>query len=74
MLVPRALTVMSHYDVLRDDALLYVRRLRQAGVDVTSHLIKNGHHASMFFLSGSEPATDASVEAYQKVIKFIKES
>lgn len=71
--VPRAMVVTSRYDVLRDDGLLYVRRLRHAGVDVTSHMIENGHHASMF-LRESKPGTEGTVEAYQKVLNFIKES
>ena len=71
--VPRAMVVMSHYDVLRDDSVLYVRRLRHAGVDVTSHMIENGHHVTML-IRGSEPGTEAATEAYKRVLNFIREA
>ena len=68
--LPPAMVLAAHYDVLRDDALLYVTRLRQAGVQVTSHVIKNGHHASMV-MSGALPDSLAALEAYRAVLHFI---
>ena len=71
--VPRAMVLISHYDVVRDDSVLYVRRLRQAGVEVTSHLLKKGHHLSMMLME-TGPESEDSAEAYKNILKFIKES
>jgi acetyl esterase/lipase len=71
--LPPAFITRSYYDVLHDDAVLYVRRLRQAGVTVTTHLIPNGHHISTIIQNTElKPGSPAAEEAYDKMIKFIR--
>ncbi|XP_061898513.1 neutral cholesterol ester hydrolase 1-like isoform X2 [Entelurus aequoreus] len=41
---PRSYVVTCEYDVLRDDGLMYVRRLKDAGVAVTSEHYEDGFH------------------------------
>lgn len=46
---PRAYVMTCEFDVLRDDGLMYVRRLRDAGVAVTSDHYEDGFHGCMAF-------------------------
>uniref|UniRef100_A0A3P9ITR6 Neutral cholesterol ester hydrolase 1 n=1 Tax=Oryzias latipes TaxID=8090 RepID=A0A3P9ITR6_ORYLA len=46
---PKAYVMTCEFDVLRDDGLMYVRRLRDAGVSVTSDHYEDGFHGCMAF-------------------------
>lgn len=46
---PRAYILTCEYDVLRDDGLMYARRLQEAGVMVTSDHYDDGFHGCMSF-------------------------
>ncbi|XP_070709158.1 neutral cholesterol ester hydrolase 1-like [Pempheris klunzingeri] len=46
---PTAYVMTCEFDVLRDDGLMYVRRLRDAGVTVTSDHYEGGFHGCMVF-------------------------
>lgn len=46
---PKAYVMTCEFDVLRDDGLMYARRLRDAGVDVTSDHHEDGFHGCMVF-------------------------
>uniref|UniRef100_A0A3P8SYV0 Neutral cholesterol ester hydrolase 1 n=1 Tax=Amphiprion percula TaxID=161767 RepID=A0A3P8SYV0_AMPPE len=46
---PRAYVITCEYDVLRDDGLMYTRRLQDAGVTVTNDHIEDGFHGSFSF-------------------------
>ncbi|XP_028293740.1 neutral cholesterol ester hydrolase 1a [Gouania willdenowi] len=48
---PRAYVLTCEYDVLRDDGLMYARRLKEAGVAVTSDHLENGFHGCFSFIS-----------------------
>ncbi|XP_075905157.1 neutral cholesterol ester hydrolase 1-like [Nelusetta ayraudi] len=45
----RALVLTCEFDVLRDDGLMYGRRLQDAGVAVTSEHMEDGFHGCMVF-------------------------
>lgn len=47
--LPKAYVLTCEYDVLRDDGIMYVTRLRAAGVEVTHEHYKGGFHGSMMF-------------------------
>lgn len=47
--VPRAYVLTCEFDVLRDDGLMYARRLSEAGVAVTNDHYGDGFHACMVF-------------------------
>ncbi|KAJ8279285.1 hypothetical protein COCON_G00063510 [Conger conger] len=46
---PRAYILTCEHDVLRDDGLMYGRRLQEAGVDVTNDHYEDGFHGCMIF-------------------------
>lgn len=46
---PRAYVMTCEFDVLRDDGLMYAKRLQDAGVVVTSDHYEDGFHACMVF-------------------------
>lgn len=46
---PRAYILTCEYDVLRDDGLMYARRLQDAGVSVTSDHYEDGFHGCFSF-------------------------
>ncbi|KAM9354354.1 neutral cholesterol ester hydrolase 1-like [Pholidichthys leucotaenia] len=47
---PRAYILTCEYDVLRDDGLMYVRRLQDAGVAVTNDHYEGGFHGCFSFI------------------------
>lgn len=48
---PRAYVLTCENDVLRDDGLMYARRLQEAGVAVTSHHYEDGFHGCFMFIT-----------------------
>ncbi|XP_030629931.1 neutral cholesterol ester hydrolase 1a isoform X2 [Chanos chanos] len=48
-MAPRAYILTCEHDVLRDDGLMYGRRLEQAGVHVTSDHLQDGFHGCVSF-------------------------
>ncbi|CAN9506080.1 unnamed protein product [Ophioblennius macclurei] len=46
---PRAYVMTCEFDVLRDDGLMYVRRLRDAGVEATNDHLVDGFHGCMVY-------------------------
>ncbi|KAI1236059.1 hypothetical protein IHE44_0002155, partial [Lamprotornis superbus] len=50
--LPPALVLTCEHDVLRDDGLMYVGRLRAAGVPVTHHHARDAFHGAITFLAG----------------------
>jgi len=47
--LPKAYVLTCEYDVLRDDGIMYVTRLRAAGVDVTHEHYGAGFHGALMF-------------------------
>ncbi|NXI85881.1 AAAD deacetylase, partial [Rhipidura dahli] len=49
--LPPAFILTCEHDVLRDDGVMYARRLRDAGVPVAHHHAKDAFHGAMMFVS-----------------------
>lgn len=47
--LPKAYILTCEYDVLRDDGIMYVTRLRAAGVEVTHEHYDTGFHGALMF-------------------------
>ncbi|XP_056139518.1 arylacetamide deacetylase [Lampris incognitus] len=47
--LPKAYVLTCEYDVLRDDGIMYVTRLRSAGVEVTHEHYDAGFHGALMF-------------------------
>uniref|UniRef100_A0AAV2J2F3 Neutral cholesterol ester hydrolase 1 n=1 Tax=Knipowitschia caucasica TaxID=637954 RepID=A0AAV2J2F3_KNICA len=47
--LPKTYVLTCEFDVLRDDGVMYVSRLRAAGVDVTHQHYETGFHGAMMF-------------------------
>ncbi|XP_070801815.1 arylacetamide deacetylase [Pituophis catenifer annectens] len=50
--LPLTYVITCQYDVLRDDGIIYVSRLRKAGVQVTHEHVDNAVHGVITFLTG----------------------
>uniref|UniRef100_A0A3Q3H140 Neutral cholesterol ester hydrolase 1 n=1 Tax=Labrus bergylta TaxID=56723 RepID=A0A3Q3H140_9LABR len=48
---PRAYVLTCEHDVLRDDGMMYARRLQDAGVTVTNHHYEDGFHGCFSFIT-----------------------
>ena len=66
--LPKTLIITGEFDVLRDDGILYKKRLQEAGVAVTHHEYKT-YHGFMMFQSVAEMCDSAN----ENIIKFLKD-
>ncbi|XP_032081580.1 arylacetamide deacetylase-like [Thamnophis elegans] len=51
--LPLTYIMTCQYDVLRDDGIMYVSRLREAGVEVTHEHVDNAFHGVVTFITGA---------------------
>ena len=72
--LPPSFLVAAQYDVMRDDAILYFKRLRQLGVKASLYNILTGHHATSLLLFKDQPQTKVAEDALQQLVHFIREN
>ncbi|CAI7935053.1 arylacetamide deacetylase-like 4 [Podarcis lilfordi] len=70
--LPETLIVSCEYDVVRDDALLYKKRLEDNGVKVSWFHVENGFHGMINFFKGCIFAFPTAVELTDSIVDFVK--
>ncbi|KAI4887147.1 hypothetical protein NFI96_020649 [Prochilodus magdalenae] len=71
-LTPPTFILTCEYDVLRDDGILYQKRLKDLGVDVTWHHIPDGFHGIFSFFRKRWPEFSSGQTAMEQVVSYIK--
>ncbi|XP_072051093.1 neutral cholesterol ester hydrolase 1-like [Amphiura filiformis] len=70
--LPPAYVITAQYDVLRDDGILYAKRLSDAGVDVTWRHYNPSVHA-MFYLIKDPLALESGKQAYAEFVSYARD-
>uniref|UniRef100_A0A670IC08 Alpha/beta hydrolase fold-3 domain-containing protein n=1 Tax=Podarcis muralis TaxID=64176 RepID=A0A670IC08_PODMU len=70
--LPKTFILTCEYDVLRDDGLLYKKRLEDNGVPVTHHNLPDASHATMSFYAMGPLELPSSKICMQHVVQFLK--
>ncbi|XP_033012370.1 arylacetamide deacetylase-like 4 [Lacerta agilis] len=70
--LPETLIVSSEYDVLRDDALLYKKRLEDHGVEVSWFHVEKGFHGVLNLFDAGLFTFPAAVELMDRIVDFVK--
>ena len=69
--LPPSYVQASEYDTLRDDALIFARRLQQSGTRVTLDYQQHGWHGNIFFAETLITTTSA-INVHRNVTTFIR--
>uniref|UniRef100_A0A8C8S432 Alpha/beta hydrolase fold-3 domain-containing protein n=1 Tax=Pelusios castaneus TaxID=367368 RepID=A0A8C8S432_9SAUR len=69
--LPETFILTCEYDVVRDDGLLYKKRLEDNGVPVTWYHVEDGFHGAVYYFDGCF-SFQCGRKALDNVIKFIK--
>nr|XP_060614775.1 arylacetamide deacetylase-like 4 [Anolis sagrei ordinatus] len=70
--LPETFLITCEHDILRDDGLLYKKRLEDNGVPVTWHHIKDGFHGFMFFIDYGILEPPVTRSSYKHLIHFLE--
>uniref|UniRef100_A0A452RZ80 Arylacetamide deacetylase like 4 n=1 Tax=Ursus americanus TaxID=9643 RepID=A0A452RZ80_URSAM len=70
--LPAAFLVSCEHDILRDDTLLYMKRLEDQGVPVTWYHVEDGFHGSLMFFDKKLFFFPCSLKIINSVISYIK--
>ncbi|XP_063001319.1 arylacetamide deacetylase-like 3 [Elgaria multicarinata webbii] len=70
--LPATFILTCEYDVLRDDGLLYKKRLEDNGVPVTWHHVKDGFHGISMFVDLGLLEFPSSRSSCERVIHFLE--
>ncbi|XP_066493549.1 arylacetamide deacetylase-like 4 [Tiliqua scincoides] len=69
--LPETLIISCEYDVLRDDSLLYKKRLEDSGVKVTWFHAENGFHGAINLFDVGIWSFPSGVEILDNIIDFV---
>ncbi|XP_028641841.1 arylacetamide deacetylase-like 4 [Grammomys surdaster] len=70
--LPEAFIVSLHWDIIRDDVLLYKKRLEDQGVPVTWHHVEDGFHGCILFFEKKFFSFPCSLNIVNAVVSYIK--
>ena len=70
--VPSAFIHAAEFDVLRDDALMYVTKLERAGVRVQAYVSRGGYHSEISVLGTRALQPETGKLALDKSFEFIR--
>uniref|UniRef100_A0A8C4S678 Arylacetamide deacetylase-like 4 n=1 Tax=Erpetoichthys calabaricus TaxID=27687 RepID=A0A8C4S678_ERPCA len=70
--LPPAFILTCEYDVLRDDGILFKKRLEDLGVPVTWHHINDGFHGILNFFDGGRLNFPSGKRAIDHVVDFLR--
>lgn len=71
--LPETFILTCEYDVLRDDGLLYKKRLEDHGVKVTLCHLQEGFHGTIFLaLYGKITSFKSGLKGLEKITKFLR--
>ncbi|KAG8568761.1 hypothetical protein GDO81_014138 [Engystomops pustulosus] len=71
--LPKAYILTCEFDVLRDDGILYKKRLEDNGVPVTWFHLKDGFHGIVSFFDNGRLSFDSGKVAVDNIVKFIND-
>ncbi|XP_009905131.2 arylacetamide deacetylase-like 4 [Dryobates pubescens] len=71
--LPETFILTCEYDVLRDDGLLYKKRLEDHGIKVTWCHLQEGFHGTLFLANWGRPVVFRSGEkGLEKIVNFLR--
>ncbi|XP_006264536.2 arylacetamide deacetylase-like 4 [Alligator mississippiensis] len=70
--LPESFILTCEYDVLRDDGLLYKKRLEDSGVQVTWYHVEDGFHGVISMFDNGILSFPAGKKALDKIINFLR--
>ncbi|XP_026879991.2 arylacetamide deacetylase-like 4 [Electrophorus electricus] len=71
-LSPPTFVLTCEYDVLRDDGVLFQKRLKDLGVDVIWHHVPDGFHGIISFFGQGPLNFPAGQRAMEQIVNYIK--
>ncbi|XP_060089331.1 arylacetamide deacetylase-like 4 [Heteronotia binoei] len=70
--LPQTYILTCEYDVIRDDGLLYKKRLEDNNVTLTWNHVKDGFHGFIMFVDTGPLEFSCTKKAFEDILKFIK--
>nr|XP_056701222.1 arylacetamide deacetylase-like 4 [Euleptes europaea] len=70
--LPQTYLLTCEYDLIRDDGLLYKKRLEDNHVALTWNHIKDGFHGFIMFIEAGPFEFSCTKTAFEDIVKFIK--
>lgn len=72
--LPKAYVLTCEFDVLRDDGILYKKRLEDNGIPVTWFHLKDGFHGIISFFDNGKLSFESGKLAVDNIVRFINDA